>query len=161
LFPAFDEHEPSSYVAMVDEPVPRNQIRLLRLPSHQASLNLTWRRPQFSQRTRQCQAWLPSRTRMTSRMEKKFAAKFAYVVHRDICGSYMQRHVCRWMFSLFSHHHLHIYISTTFTPRGDAATKHSVEPIEDVDVYPLFCEPSHSPKFYSADSDSTPTARLG
>jgi hypothetical protein len=50
--------------------------------------------------------------------------------------------------------------STTFTPSGDASTENYVEPIEDVDVYPSssFCEPSHSPEFYSADeSDSTPS----
>jgi hypothetical protein len=50
--------------------------------------------------------------------------------------------------------------STTFTPSGDASTENSVEPIENVDVYPSssFCEPSHSPEFYTADeSDSTPS----
>jgi hypothetical protein len=45
--------------------------------------------------------------------------------------------------------------STTFTPSSDASTENSVEPI---DVYQLFCEPSHSPEFYSADDcDSTPS----
>jgi hypothetical protein len=91
---------------------------------------------------------------MTSRMEKKSVVKFAYVAHRETCRLYRPLHVCRWIFSLLSHRRLSLKILSTET----ASTENSVEPNEDVDVYLSFCEPSHSPEFYSADdSDSTPS----
>jgi hypothetical protein len=82
--------------------IPRNQTRLLRPPLHQMNLTPTWRRPQFPPQTRRCQDWLPTRIRMTSRMENKSVIKFAYVVHREICRLYRWLHACLWIFPLSS-----------------------------------------------------------
>jgi hypothetical protein len=92
--------------------IPRNQMRFLRLPLHQTSLNPTWRRPQFPPRTRQCQDWLPTPIRTTSRMEKKSFVKFAYVAHHETCQFYRQRYVRRWIFSVLSHRQLSRQVAT-------------------------------------------------
>jgi hypothetical protein len=87
-------------------------MRFLRPPLHQTNLTPTWRRPQFLPQTLRCQAWLPTRIRMTSRMEKKSVVKFAYVVHREICRLYRRLHVCRWIFPPLFHRRLSRQVAT-------------------------------------------------